>query len=262
MSKTHNALIGKELFQSLRSFKTIPPITTTYPEISIDDAYEISKSFLDLRIAEGEKLIGKKIGVTSKVVQEMLSVNQPDFGFLTDAMYLENKASCSISKYLIQPRAEAEIAFILDDDLHGPGISKADVINATKCIKPCFEIVDSRIVDWNINIEDTIADNASCGVFCLGDESLSPIGIELDLIEAKVFKNNNLISSGLGSAVQGHPAEAVAWLANTLGKYEIPLLKDEIILSGSLVPLEPACPGDKFRMELSGLGSCEINFVS
>jgi len=175
-------------------------------------------------------------------------------------MLIENNDVISISKYLIQPRAEAEIAFKLNQDLIGPGISKEDVIMATKSLMPCFEIVDSRIDEWKIKIQDTVADNASCGVFCIGEEVEDFIDLEMDKLEVNVYKNGEFLSTGNGSAVQGHPAEAVAWLANTLGRYDIPLLKDEIILSGSLVPLEPAIPGDKFEMKINGLGSCKVEF--
>jgi len=253
--------IASELFLALKKQEMIEPLTERYPEIDINDAYQISRKFLSLREEEGEKIIGKKIGVTSPVVQEMLGVNQPDFGFLTHSMQVQNKSNFSIDASLIQPRAEAEIAFILKDDLHGPGITKDDVISATEKIVPCFEIVDSRIESWNIKIQDTIADNASCGIFILGEGSCSPQQYPMDELEVVVHKNGEFLSSGKGSAVQGHPAEAVAWLANTLGEYDIPLLKGEFILSGSLVPLEPAAAGDKFSMELKGVGTCEINFI-
>ena len=252
--------ISSELFQALREQDTVLPLTDRYPEIEINDAYQISRNFLSLRESDGEKIIGKKIGVTSPVVQEMLGVNQPDFGFLTNVMEVKNKAKFSISKSLIQPRAEAEIAFVLKDDLHGPGITKEDVILATEKILPCFEIVDSRIESWKIKIQDTIADNASCGIFVLGEDSCAPDKFSMDELEVIVYKNGEFLSTGKGSAVQGHPAEAVAWLANTLGEYDIPLLKGEFILSGSLVPLEPAVSGDVFFMELKGVGTCEIIF--
>ena len=252
--------ISQELYTALVDKKTLIPITTEFPNFSIDDAYEVSKQFLAKRINNGEKVIGKKIGVTSKVVQEMLGVHQPDFGFLTDAMQVQNGSQVDLAS-LIQPRAEAEIAFILSESLNGPRITRDDVISATSAIVPCFEIVDSRINNWEIKIQDTIADNASCGIFCLSDTYVDPKKFDLALLEATVFKNGNQISSGLGSAVQGHPAEAVAWLANTLGNYGISLDEGDIILSGSLVPLEPIISGDQFSMEIAGIGRCDLNFV-
>ena len=253
--------IASELFLALNQQETIQPLTERFPDIDINDAYQISKKFLALRESKGEKIVGKKIGVTSKVVQEMLGVNQPDFGFLTNTMQVKNKSNFLINNSLIQPRAEAEIAFILKEDLYGPGVTQADVIAATDKICPCFEIVDSRIDQWKIKIQDTVADNASCGIFILGEGDCVPEKFEMDKLEVEVKKNGDFLSRGEGSAVQGHPAQAVAWLANTLGEYDIPLLKGEIILSGSLVPLEPALPGDKFTMELKGVGTCEINFI-
>ena len=253
--------IASELFDALNQQKIIQPLTDRYPEIDINDAYQISRKFLSLREFNGEKIVGKKIGVTSSVVQEMLGVDQPDFGFLTDAMRVQNRSTFSIEDSLIQPRAEAEIAFILKEDLFGPGVSKEDVIAATHKILPCFEIVDSRIENWNIKIQDTVADNASCGIFVLGEGHCSPEKFSMEELSVEVTKNGKFLSAGQGSAVQGHPAQAVAWLANTLGEYDIPLLKGEVILSGSLVPLEPAKAGDKFSMELKGVGTCEINFI-
>ena len=253
--------VASELFDALKQQKIIQPLTDRYLEIDINDAYQISRQFLSLREAVGEKVVGKKIGVTSSVVQEMLGVDQPDFGFLTDAMRVQNRSTFSIEGSLIQPRAEAEIAFFLKEDLFGPGVSKEDVIAATDKILPCFEIVDSRIENWNIKIQDTVADNASCGIFILGEGHCSPKKFAMEELSVEVTKNGEFLSAGQGSAVQGHPAQAVAWLANTLGEYDIPLLKGEVILSGSLVPLEPAKAGDKFSMELKGVGTCEINFI-
>ena len=254
--------LGEELFKALKECTTLSPLTERYPEIEIEDAYHISKAMLDARLeANGEKVVGKKIGVTSAAVQEMLGVFQPDFGFLTDAMIVENKGEAKIAGNLIQPRAEAEIAFLLKEDLKGPGVTEADVLRATECIMPCFEIVDSRIHDWKIKIQDTIADNASCGVYVIGDERVNPHDVDLPNLEVKVFKNGNAISSGKGSAVQGDPLTAVAWLANTLGEFGIPFKAGEVILSGSLVPLEPVVAGDEMHMELSGVGTCSVKFI-
>lgn len=251
---------GEELFAALRSRSVVEPLISRDPRLTVDDAYAISLDFLARRLAEGEKVVGKKIGVTSKAVQDMLGVHQPDFGFLTDWMRIEGEINID-GKALIHPRAEAEIAFLLRDNLVGPGISAEDVIAATDSIAPCFEIVDSRIEDWKIGIVDTVADNASCGVFVLGDERADPRSHDLPHLHVSVTKNGEPLSEGLGSAVQGDPAQAVAWLANTLGTYGVRLDAGDIILSGSLVPLEDAVKGDVFEMELAGIGACTANFV-
>ena len=153
---------------------------------------------------DGEKVVGKKIGVTSKAVQDMLGVHQPDFGFLTDWMHVEGDIDID-AKALIAPRAEAEIAFILKSSLNGPGVTAADVMAATESIAPCFEIVDSRIDDWKIAIVDTVADNASCGVYVVGKERLDPAGLDLPNLHVAVTKNGEPLSEGYGHAVQGDP---------------------------------------------------------
>ena len=254
------AAYGSRLYDALRDGRTIAPLISQKPELTIEDAYAISLDFLARRRADGEKVIGKKIGVTSKAVQDMLGVFQPDFGFLTDAMHIEGDIDCKKTG-LIQPRAEAEIAFILKHELVGPGITAPAVIDATEAIAPCFEIVDSRIDDWNISIVDTVADNASCGVFVIGEARSDPRKHNLPELLVNVTKNGKPLSQGLGSAVQGNPAEAVAWLANTLGAQGVRLDAGDIILSGSLVPLEPAVPGDEFEMVLEGVGTCVARFT-
>ena len=254
--------LGDELFSLLRARRTRAPLTTTHSAIDIDDAYKISLRFLERRQAEGEKIIGKKIGVTSKPVQDMLGVHQPDFGFLLDKMRVADGSTVSLAKAkLIQPRAEGEIAFVLSKDLKGPGVTEEQVLDATDYVSPCFEIVDSRIENWKIKIQDTIADNASCGVFVIGSAKVKPRALDLAAVKMDIQKNGQHIASGLGSAVQGHPATAVAWLANTLGRFGIPFLKGEIILSGSLAPLLPITPGDRFEMTLAGIGGASIAFT-
>jgi len=252
--------LGGELFSALRDGRTVAPLTSTNPSITIDDAYQISLDFLARRRREGERVVGKKIGVTSRVVMTMLDVHQPDFGFLTDAMAVEPDATVAIAGRLIQPRAEAEIAFILKEDLKGPGVDEAAVLAATASIHPCFEIVDSRITDWKIRIEDTVADNASCGLFVLGPGLTDPGGFDFETCGVVVRKNDEIISTGAGAAALGSPLTAVAWLANALGRYGTGLEAGDVILSGSLVPLEPARPGDRFHVRIGGLGEASIAF--
>ncbi len=253
---------GDELYAALRSRRVLEPLSERAPGIDIDDAYRISLRLLQRREADGERVIGKKIGVTSKVVQSMLGVHQPDFGFLLDTMQVANASTVSLAQaMLVQPRAEGEIAFVLKSDLQGPGITTEQVLDATEYVTPCFEIVDSRIRDWKIRIQDTVADNASCGVFVLGEGRVQPRALDLATVKMGIRKNGVHAASGLGAAVQGHPATAVAWLANTLARYDIPFRAGEIILSGSLAPLLPAEPGDQFEMQLDGIGDVSVAFV-
>ncbi|MCP1471739.1 2-oxopent-4-enoate/cis-2-oxohex-4-enoate hydratase [Sphingobium sp. OAS761] len=255
-----NEALAEELYLALREGRTVTPLMARHPHLTIDDAYAISLGALERRKSDGERVIGKKIGVTSKAVQDMLGVHQPDFGFLTDRMFVEGAIDVAANG-LIQPRAEAEIGFILKDRLKGPGVTADQVIAATESIVPCFEIVDSRIQDWKIGIVDTVADNASCGVYVLGEARVDPRAHDLPNLHVTVTKNGEPLSEGYGHAVQGSPAEAVAWLANTLGAYGVVLEAGDVILSGSLVPLEPAKAGDVFEMQLHGVGACTARFV-
>lgn len=254
--------LGDELFDALRTGSTLVPLTARHPAITVEDAYRISRHQLARRIAAGERLTGKKIGVTSKAVQEMLDVHQPDFGFLTDRMQHADGAEIGLrAAGLIQPRAEGEIAFLLREDLSGPGVTRERVLEATEWVAPCFEIVDSRIRDWTIRIQDTVADNASCGVFVVGESHTDPRSLDLAAAAMVLRRNGEVAATGTGAAVQGHPAEAVAWLANTLGAFGIPLLKGEVILSGSLGPLVPVAAGDRFDLSIEGLGGCSVRFA-
>ncbi len=252
---------GDELYEAMVNRQTVAPLTERYSDITIDDAYHISLRMLDRRLQAGARIIGKKIGVTSKAVMNMLNVHQPDFGYLTDDMVYSSGAEMPISSRLIQPRAEGEIAFILKRDLTGPGVTNADVIRATECVLPCFEIVDSRIHDWKIKIQDTVADNASCGLFVLGDNAVDPRKVDLVTCGMVVEKNGAILSTGAGAAALGSPINCVAWLANTLGSFGIGLKAGEVILSGSLVPLEAVVAGDFMRVDIGGIGSASVRFV-
>ena len=254
--------LGDELYDALRNRTTLEPITDRVDDITVEDAYHISLRMLNRRVeSDGEVVVGKKIGVTSKPVQEMLSVFQPDFGFLTNTMESPDGADIPIAGNMIQPKAEGEIAFRLKKDLVGPGVTEQDVLDATATIMPCFEIVDSRIDDWRIKIEDTVADNASCGVYVLGKNEVDPRDYDLPNLKMKIYKNGEFNSEGLGSAVQGNPLTAVAWLANTLGEFGIPFKAGEVILSGSLAPLIPVVAGDEMSLEIEGIGGCSCRFV-
>ncbi|WP_298700131.1 2-oxopent-4-enoate hydratase [uncultured Variovorax sp.] len=251
--------LGDELYTALRGCSVIEPLTNRHADITIEDAYRIQQRMLARRIEAGERVVGKKIGVTSAAVMNMLGVFQPDFGYMLDGMIVAQGESIAMSS-LIQPKAEGEIAFVLKRDLMGPGLSNADVLAATECVMPCFEIVDSRIRDWKIKIQDTVADNASCGVFVLGDNAVDPRRVDLYTCGMVLEKNGEIIATGAGAAALGSPVNAVAWLANTLGRLGIPLKAGEVILSGALAAMFPAKAGDNFRVTIGGLGGCSVRF--
>jgi len=259
MDSTTISHYGAALFEAWQRRIPMAPLVERVPGITIEDAYRIQLDFIDRRVQAGEKIIGKKIGVTSKAVQDMLGVFQPDFGMLTDRMCFEEGPVIDLAT-LIQPKAEAELAFVLKEDLVGPGITAMDVLHATDHVVPCFEIIDSRITDWKIKIQDTVADNASCGIFVLGKAKGDPLELDLTLAGMVLEKNGQVHSTSAGAAVQGSPANAVAWLANTLGALGIPFRAGEVILSGSQSPLVPVIDGDELVATVGGLGSCRVQF--
>ncbi len=251
---------GDELYNAWRERQPIEPLTAREPGITIEDAYQIQLRTIGLRRERGERVIGKKIGVTSKVVMNMLNVHQPDFGHLLSGMVYGDGEAIPANT-LLQPKAEGEIAFVLKRDLTGPGVTYADVLRATECVMPCFEIVDSRIKDWKIKIQDTVADNASSGVFVLGDQAADPRKIDLALTGMVLEKNGEIVGTGAGAAALGTPVNAVVWLANTLGRLGISLQAGEVILSGSLAAMVPVAAGDSLRISLGGIGSAGVKFV-
>ncbi|MBN3787605.1 2-oxopent-4-enoate hydratase [Burkholderia sp. Ac-20353] len=260
MDSTLITTLGDRLYDAMTSRTPIAPLTSQHEDLSVDDAYRIQQRFVARRLDAGETVIGKKIGVTSKAVMDMLGVYQPDFGYLLSGM-VYGDGECIALDTLIQPKAEGEIAFVLKRDLLGPGVTNAMVLAATECVMPCFEIVDSRIRDWKIRIGDTVADNASCGVFVLGDKAVSTRSVDLATCGMVLEKNGDVIGTGAGAAALGSPVNAVAWLANTLGRLGIPLKAGEVILSGALAAMASVGPGDNFRVSIGGIGACSVRFA-
>ena len=260
MDKAKIQHYGDELYRALVERKPVAPLTDRESDITIEDAYQIQLRMIQRRVDAGETIVGKKIGVTSKIVMDMLKVDQPDFGQMTSGMVF-NEGEAIRCDAMIAPKAEAEVAFILKRDLQGPGVTAADVLRATDCVMPCFEIVDSRIKDWKIKIQDTVADNASCGVLTLGGLRKDPRRLDLALAGMVLEKNGEVISTSTGAAVQGSPVNAVAWLANTLGRLGIALKAGEVILSGSQSPLVPVKAGDSLVCSVGGLGGTSVRFV-
>ncbi|MND99059.1 2-hydroxyhexa-2,4-dienoate hydratase [compost metagenome] len=260
MNKQEIHVLGQQLHQALSNGQAVAPLTDTYPDMTLEQAYQVQLAMIQPRLDDGQRVIGKKIGVTSKVVMDMLGVDQPDFGHLLSDMLYADGAAIAIDG-LIAPKAEGEIAFVLKEDLHGPGITVADVLRATAYVMPCFEIVDSRIRDWKIRIQDTVADNASAGAFVLGGQGVAPRDVDLACVGMTLEKNGEVVATGAGAAALGHPANAVAWLANKLGQLGIGLNKGEVILSGSLAAMVPVKAGDQLRISLGGIGSASVRFV-
>ncbi|MEM1550734.1 MAG: 2-keto-4-pentenoate hydratase [Candidatus Bathyarchaeia archaeon] len=253
--------LAEELLEAENKRKPIDPITDRYPSISIEESYKIQLRVVHLKSQDGQVVVGKKIGLTSKGMQQLLGVNEPDYGHILDKMVLYDGENISLSQ-LIQPKVEAEIAFILKKDLRGPGVTVASVLDATEGVMPAIEVIDSRIKNWRIKIQDTIADNASSARVVLGERMLPPQKINLKYVGMVFEKNGEIAATAAGAAVLGNPAQSVAWLANKLSEFGITLKSGEIILSGSLIAAVEVTPKDVIKATFDRLGSVTVKFIS
>lgn len=235
------------------------PLTSVDLDLTEKNAYYIQLENINKKIEQGHKIVGKKIGLTSLAMQNLLGVDEPDYGHLLDSMVMENGGRISMEQVL-QPKVEAEIAFILKKELRGPNVTVLDVLQATEYVVPALEIVDSRIKDWKIKLADTVADNASSGFYVLGGKPTRPEDIDLELIGMIFTKNGELVNTGVGAAALGNPATCVAWLANKLSEFDIPLRAGEVILSGALSAAEPARAGDSFTARFAHIGQVNVHF--
>lgn len=260
MKKDTIVELGNELYAALLNRRVVEPLTSRFSDITLDDAYHVSNYILAQRTKAGGVLVGRKIGLTNKAVQKYFGIDEPDFGSLTNDMQYANGADVPISERLIQPKAEAEIAFVLRKSLNGPGVTEADVLDATDYVAPCFEIVDSRVRDWKIRIQDTVADNGSAGLFVVGDDRADPRELDLSVCEMTMLTDGTVVSEGTGAAALGSPLTCVAWLANTLGANGAGLSSGDVVLSGSLGPVVPATPGTEMRVSISGIGNASVRF--
>ncbi|HEV8344205.1 MAG TPA: fumarylacetoacetate hydrolase family protein [Candidatus Binatia bacterium] len=250
---------AEELFNAEQQHKTLRPLTASFPDIEPDEAYHIQLALIEMKKAQGAKVVGKKIGLTSKAMQKMLNVDQPDYGHILDGMLVEDGAAFVINE-LIQPKIEPEIAFVLDKDLQGPGVSAIQVLAGTRFVVPALEIIDSRIEAWKIKLCDTIADNASSARVVLGSSPKRVDQIDLRLVGMVLEKNGEVVHTGAGAAVLGHPANAVAWLANAVGKYGVSLKAGEVIMPGAICAAADVAAGDFVRASFDGLGVVSVRF--
>lgn len=247
------------LYEAERDKIAVEPLTLTDPSLTVDDAYAVQLCNVTRLTEKGQRISGKKIGLTSPGIQKQLGINEPDYGHLFENMdcpdgRIETDA-------LLLPKIEAEIAFILKRDLTGENVTAEDVKNAADCVAASFEIVDSRIKDWRINLADTVADNASSGRYVLGNKRLPLDATDLSRVTMQLYKNGQLVEEGRGDAVLGDPCISVAWLANKLHRYGVVLKKGEVILSGAFTAAAPAAKGDVFEARFSDFGNIRAEFI-
>lgn len=248
------------LLKAEQTQKGTAPLTENDEHLTIDDAYQIQLHNINEKVNNGQKITGKKIGLTSLAMQNLLGVDEPDYGHLLDEMVIENGGEISMSG-LLYPRIEAEIAFVLKDDLTGGNVTTLDVLKATDYVVPALEVVDSRVTDWKIKLADTVADNASSGLYVLGGKAAKPEDVDLQMMGMVFERNGEIVNTGIGAAALGDPAYCVAWLANKLYEYDIPLKAGEVILSGALSAAIDAKEGDVFTAKFAHIGDVSVRFT-
>ncbi|MFW9804752.1 MAG: 2-keto-4-pentenoate hydratase [Candidatus Thorarchaeota archaeon] len=237
----------------------IDPLTETWPSIDVTDAYEIQLLNIRRRVEAGARVRGHKVGLSSRAMQQMLGVDESDYGHLMDDMFIFESETVSIDRFC-SPRVEIEVAFVLDKPLSGPGCTIADVLQATEFVLPAIEIIDSRILDWKIKLPDTIADNASAAAVVLGGNPTRLNDVDVRLIGAILRRNGEVIETGAAGAVLSNPAKAVAWLANKVNSFGINLDAGHVILPGSCTRAVDVRPGDSVRADFDTLGHVSVNF--
>lgn len=239
--------------------KPCPPVRGLLPRGDIRAAYAVQAAWVEGEVAGGARVVGRKVGLTNPAVQAQLRVDQPDFGTLLSWMDCPPGEPIDTGR-LLQPKIEAEIAFVLASDLSGPAIGPEEVLAATAALAPALEIVDSRVDGWDIDIVDTVADNASSGLFTLGAARRPPAGLDLTGCAMVMRRDGEVVSTGSGSACLGNPLRAVAWLAATARDLGRPLRAGEVVLSGALGPMVPVAPGERYDAEIEGLGAVTAVF--
>lgn len=247
------------LYAAEKDRKQIPPLSAA-GAVSQETAYAVQLANVERRVKAGEKVVGKKVGLTAKVIQQMLKVDQPDYGHLFESMQVSDGGSCPAAS-LLQPRVEPEIAVILKKTLRGPGLTDLDIIAATEAVVPAIEIVDSRIENWKITFGDTVADNGSSARFVIGSKRTDPNALDLRTAGVVFYKNDQLTGTGAGAAVLGaNPFRAVAWLANTLAGAGLELAAGDVILPGALCGMVSVAAGDSVKADFGPLGTVSVTF--
>ena len=248
------------LLAAYSSRKPIPPLTTTFEGMTLEDAYAIQLLQMHELTSTGRTVKGHKVGLTSAAMQRMLGVDQPDYGHLLDDFFYLEHMPIPMTRF-VQARVEPEVAFVLKKPLRGPGVTVHEALRAVDFVLPALEIVDSRIKDWQIGLFDTIADNASSGAVVLGSTPTDVGAVDLRLAGATFHRNARLVGTGVGGAVLGSPVNSLVWLANTLGARGITLEAGHVVLPGAVCAMVPVEAGDTFTATFAGLGSVTARFV-
>jgi len=260
MEQSTRAEAARMLLDCYTTGKPIAPLTATYADMTLEDAYAIQLLQIEELTSAGRTIKGHKVGLTSAAMQRLLGVSEPDFGHLLDDFFYLEHAPIPLDRF-VQPRIEPEVAFVLKDPLRGPGVTVPEAIAAVDFVLPALEIVDSRIEDWKIGLFDTIADNASSGALVLGSTPTALSDVDLRLGGAVMTRNGAVAGTGAGGAVLGSPINSLVWLANTLGARGVTLDSGHVVLPGSVCAMVPVAAGDTVTAIFAGLGSVTARFA-
>ncbi|HWG24353.1 2-keto-4-pentenoate hydratase [Actinospica sp.] len=247
------------LAEAARTGVPCPPVRGLLGEGADEAAYAVQRINVERALAAGRRVVGRKIGLTSLAVQRQLGVDRPDFGALLDDMEIADGGEVPFGR-LLQPKVEAEVAFVLGADLTAEAHTAEDVLRAIDHVRPALELVDSRIADWKITYADTVADNGSSGLFVLGAAKVQPSDVDVAQVRMTLSRNGEQVSAGTGTDCLGSPVNAAVWLADTLTAMGDPLRAGDVVLTGALGPMSAAGPGDVFEAQISGLGPVRVSF--
>ncbi|CAM3208074.1 2-oxohept-3-enedioate hydratase [Williamsia muralis] len=260
------AELARRLHEAEQTRVPIRQISLQYPEMTIEDSYAVQRELIRLKVEGGAVVRGRKIGLTSKVMQRAVSITEPDYGALLDDMFFDDGAVVPANRF-IRPRIEVELAFILGESLSGPGVTLYDVLRAAEYVTPALEILDARVqmadpeTGHLRTIVDTISDNAADAGIVLGGRVMKPMDVDLRWVAALLLKNGSIEDSGVAASVLGHPANGVAWLANRLAPHGVSLNAGEVILAGSFTAPVFAEPGDTLVADYGPMGTVSIHFA-
>jgi 2-keto-4-pentenoate hydratase len=243
-----------------RDRRPVPPLVEQFPDMDVVDSYEVQLLNIRRRLSDGATVNGHKVGLSSKAMQQMMGVDEPDYGHLLSDMEVFSDEPVAAARYCY-PRVEVEVGFILGGTLPGEGCTEDDVIAATEAVAPAIELIDSRIVDWRIGLVDTIADNASSAGYVLGPQRVPPTELDLTTIDARLLRNGEQVAEGRSDAVLGNPVVAVAWLARKVASFGVRLEAGHVILPGSVHRAVDVAPGDTFHADFDGLGHVDLSFT-
>lgn len=259
LTEDARAQLAQRLWDAEHDVAPVAPLTDEYPDLTSGEAFEIQLVNIRRKLDAGARVTGHKVGLASEAMQQMMGVDEPDYGHLLDTMEYREGEKVEAARFCF-PRVEVEVGFVLGADIPPEGCTQAEAADAIEWVVPSIELIDSRIRDWKIKLPDTIADNASSCGYVIGEQRVRLADIDVAAIDATLYKNGEFLASGRSDAVLGNPLNSVGWLARTVAEFGVRLRKGDVILPGTAIRAMDAAAGDTFRAEFAGLGDVTIDF--